>query len=137
MAENDDSRQDSVDNDNIGDNDSFEGMMSMADETEYLRADLSSPKSKVKKWLQKSNPQSIENKENLPVARRERPNQQNFDVGQSAKNKDTTVQSVLEQFSLQAQKRQEFICNFFSKEQELDQQRFSMLKDLKKPGKPT
>ena len=93
--------------------DSFDDMVSQVDESEYLRVDKLSPKSKVNDWL-KSKPKSVENKENF-VAKRKNQNV-NRQLAEKENNPGPSGMST------QTHQRQALFCStlleFFSREQQ-------------------
>ena len=129
-SEENDSSLDVTENDKI-DNDSFDDLVSQTDESEYLRVEQSSPKSKVKNWLHN------QDKENFPVVRKETPQAKSFQVNTKetpqeknfqvdrqtfqAKNRDNPGPSVQQSA---AQERQALFCSsllkFFSREQDMN-----------------
>ena len=130
-SEENDSSLDVTENDDKITNDSFDDLVSQADESEYLRVEQSSPKSKVKNWLQN------QEKENFPVVRKETPQTkkfqfvrketpqvQNFQVDRQtfqAKNRDNPGPSAQR---TAAQERQALFCSsmlkFFAREQDMN-----------------
>ena len=93
--------------------DSFDDMVSQVDESEYLRVDKLSPKSKVNDWLN-SKPKSDENKENF-VAKRKNQNV-NRQLAEKENNPGPSGMST------QTHQRQALFCStlleFFSREQQ-------------------
>ena len=122
----------------VGD-DSFENLMSQADETEYRKADSldefmtqsddhraeqellkanpSTPKSKVTDWLARATPDPINKK--FQFVRKEK----SFEV---SKNLDMT--GCIANLNAQAKQRQEYLFKLLSKEQDLDQQKLDFFK---------
>jgi hypothetical protein len=139
------------------DNDSFDDMVSQADEQEYrqndsldefitqsdeLRAERSA-NSKVNDWLATAKPKPTENltiarrekvnenKENFPVVRKEK-NTQNFAVKQSfngpKKAEHKDLTGLLAEANSHAQQRSKYLFTLFSREQEFHQQHLDMIK---------
>lgn len=108
--------------------DSFDDLISQKNESDYLRVDQASPKSKVEQWLHKTDPQPIEkaNRENFPVVKRKLSNNP-FQVENRDKT-DGTGTSVQNQIMQARLQRQAFIFNYFSREQDLDLQQLDLMK---------
>lgn len=127
----------------VGD-DSFDDLISQTEETEYrkddsldefitqsdeiraeqehLKANPSTPKSKVTDWLAKAKPNPIN--ENSKFVRREKTHSpKSFEV---SKNLDMT--GCIANLNWQAKQRQEYLFKLLSKEQDLDQQKLDLFK---------
>ena len=128
---NDDDDSEDMDEDDIED-DSFQDMISQVDETEYMNEVVSSPKSKVNKWLDNSKPQSIEkeNVENFKVAARKEKRSQNDPIAGPS-----SVRSPFEQMNSLDRERQKYMFQFFSREQDMYQQKLDLFKDMSKKKK--
>ena len=146
LEDSDNDDDDNIDDNNIDDEDSFNDMVSQADENEYLNVDKS-PKSKVNDWLN-TNPQSLEkeNTEKAQVAKRAKTSHRKFEVDNHylqsrAQNHpmagSSSGLSPFEQMNALEQQRQAFFCNFWSREQDLQKQKLDMMKNMsKKPKNP-
>ena len=102
--------------------DSFDDLMSQVDDNDYLRMGQPSAKSKVNNWLSKVEKPSKEQNVQIRNA-----NKNNFEVGkfQMVRNRENSG-APQNRMKSEAQQRQDYIFAFFSREQDLEQQRINM-----------
>ena len=105
-----------------GNEDSFDDLMSQVDDNDYLRMGQPSAKSKVNNWLSKVEKPSKE--QNVQVRNA---NKNNFEVGkfQMVRNQENSG-AAQNRMTSEAQQRQDYIFQLFSREQDLEQQKINM-----------